>query len=367
MAKGFFQKIADLLSGAPQDKVAETPVEQKAEVAPVPSEVEEPAEEKPVKRVRRSDKPKSAEAETTEEVVKKPATRKRTAKSSVEAEAEPKPAPRRKAAAKSTEESVATVVETPAVAEHKSLGKNIIEKEANLIRLIITKLKENSDGNTSFDRKELTLFVADDLFFDALQDNRFEDSLIAKLDEQLGVSFAAVKLCLGKPYRDMLTTEIAENIFLHIKSNKVTSTIRRAVIYSVEGNGSLIESCYHLDSEEIKTLPMARYNIGRGSQPNMGVGPRRVNQIAIDDDPNCAGAGQNKYVSRAHAYITYSDKGGFILHLEQGGSRAVGKRTHVYRGGVPMELLSTMIPMPLKDGDYIVLSKFVHLLFSQED
>ena len=229
-------------------------------------------------------------------------------------------------------------------------------------------MKENSDGNTNFEKKELTVYVANDnLFFDALMDNKFENTLIAKLDEQLGISFGSVKLCSGKPYKDLLTTEIFNNIFLHIKSNKVTSNIRKAVIYSVEGNGSLIESCYHLDSEHIKTLPMARYNIGRGSQPNMGAGPRRENHIAIDDNPACVGAAQNKYVSRAHAYITYSDHGGFILHLEQGGSRAAGKRTHIYRGGVPMELLNTMVPMPLKDGDYIVLSKFVHLLFSQED
>lgn len=366
---GFFQKIADILAGTPTEEKVEKPV---VETTDTKSEakVEAPAEEKPVKRTRKSTTPKVEDAEPA---AKKPAVRKRTVKAKAEPEeeaeskAESKPTTRRKTVAPAS-----PVVEVAAAEEKPAgqniLGKNIIEKEANLLKLIIAKLKENSDGNTNFEKKELTIYVANDnLFFDALMDNKFENSLIAKLDEQLGISFGSVKLCSGKPYKDLLTTEIFNNIFLHIKSNKVTSNIRKAVIYSVEGNGSLIESCYHLDSEHIKTLPMARYNIGRGSQPNMGAGPRRENHIAIDDNPACAGAAQNKYVSRAHAYITYSDHGGFILHLEQGGSRAAGKRTHIYRGGVPMELLNTMVPMPLKDGDYIVLSKFVHLLFSQED
>lgn len=360
---GFFQKIADILAGTPKEEKVEKPVVEAVDTKPE-AEVEAPAEEKPVKRTRKST---ISTVENAEPAAKKPAVRKRTTKATVEEEAKPKPTTRRKAAPKSPV-SEATVEEKLVVAERRGLGKNIIEKEANLANLIIAKLKENSDGNTNFEKKELTVYVANDnLFFDALMDNRFEDSLIAKLDEQLGISFGSVKLCSGKPNRDLLTTEIADNIFLHIKSNKLTSTIRKAIISSVAGCGSLIESCYHLDSEEIKTLPLARYNIGIGSRPKVGMGPYRENHIAIDDNPNSECYDQNKYVSRAHAYITYSDHGGFLLHVEHGGTRAAGKRTHIYRGGEPMEMLSPMVPIPLKDGDYIVLSKFVHLLFSQED
>lgn len=369
MAKKFFQWITDILNpDSDKDKKNDAAAEG-AVVKPVAepkAEVEEPVEEKPVKKTRSRAKVNEEEAEPA---AKKPTTRKRTAKAAAEEETvKPKSAPRRKAAAKSPASEV-VAEEKPVVAEHKSLGKNIIEKEATLTNLIIAKLKENSDGNTKFENKELSIYIANDnLFFDALIDNKFEESLIAKLDEQLGVSFGRVRLCSGKPNRDLLTTEIADNIFLHIKSNNLSSTIRKAVIYSVEGYGSLLESCYHLDSEHIKTLPMARYNIGRGKHPIMGVGFPRENHIAIDDNPNCAGAVQNQYVSRAHAHITYSDHGGFILHVEHGGTRAAENRTHVnHRDGKSTEMLSTMITQPLKDGDYIVLGKRVYLLFKQED
>lgn len=372
MAKSFFQRIADILKGSPTPDKEDIAATEEVTVKPVAepkAKVHKPAEEKPVKKTRSRAKAKEVDEESASEpAAKKPATRRRPAKVATDEEVKPKPAPRRKATPKAAPVSESAEVAKPAAGEHKSLGRNIIEKEANITSLIIAKLKENSDGNTNFEKKELSIYIANDnLFFDALIDDKFEESLIAKLDEQLGISFGRVRLCSGKPNRDLLTTEIFDNIFLHIKSNNISSTIRKAAIYSVDGRGSLLESCYHLDSEHIKILPMARYNIGRGKHPIMGAGFPRENHIAIDDNPAGANFVYNKYVSRAHAHITYSDHGGFLLHVEYGGTRAAENRTHVYRDGKLKEMLSTEVSYPLKDGDYIVLSRHVYLLFKQED
>ena len=74
---------------------------------------------------------------------------------------------------------------------------------------------------------------------------------------------------------------------------------------------------------------------------------------------------KNKFVSRAHAFISYSEEYGFLLNVEHGGSRMAKKRTHIYRGIEKIELDNVLIPVPLHDGDYIVLSKNVHLLFKK--
>jgi pSer/pThr/pTyr-binding forkhead associated (FHA) protein len=148
-----------------------------------------------------------------------------------------------------------------------------------------------------------------------------------------------------------------------VKTERVT--ICKATINAIAGRGSIIGECVCIDSEEIKTLPNQRYNIGIGKQPFMSDGTHRDNHIAIDDDQSSVEFDKNKYVSRAHAHISYSEEHGFMLQVEQGGTQLAQKRTHIYRGGEKIALNNTLIPEPLQDGDYIVLSKNVHLLYKK--
>ncbi|MDE5639690.1 MAG: hypothetical protein K2I47_07910, partial [Odoribacter sp.] len=146
----------------------------------------------------------------------------------------------------------------------------------------------------------------------------------------------------------------------------IAKAIRKAIILPVENCGSTIDpEGYRLDSETITQLPNSRYNIGAGKHPMVADGSHRENQIAIDDDPNSSEYDKNKYVSRSHANISFSEEFGFMLNVEPSGTRIAKKRTHVYRGSEKIELNNPLVLVPLKHGDYIILSKFVHLQFKE--
>ena len=108
-----------------------------------------------------------------------------------------------------------------------------------------------------------------------------------------------------------------------------------------------------------------RCNIGVGNFIQLDDKTFRENYIAIDDSTKSPQYKYNKYVSRAHAYISFDEERGFCLHVERGGTRNAQKRTHIYRNGETIELNNTLISEVLHDGDRIILSKSVHLLFKE--
>lgn len=245
-------------------------------------------------------------------------------------------------------------------------GRNAIEKKDNLINAVIASLNSNYRGEQySMADKALYIFILDGIFYDSIKDSDFKSELSLAISDELGLVFNSIEIKKGPLPSNEDATELFSKVHIGVKSIQKVKAIRRAIISPVANNGSTIEPEYILDSEEIATLSNCRYNIGAGENPIMADNSHRKNDIAIDDDPNASEFEKNKYVSRAHANITFSEDYGFILHVEFGGTRVAQKRTHIQRGCEKIELDNTLIPVPLKDGDYIVLSKYVHLLFKE--
>lgn len=243
---------------------------------------------------------------------------------------------------------------------------NGISKKRKLLDNIISTLKANYLGQQiTFEKNRLILWIQDNLFYHSIIKSDFKEEFITSLYAELGFAFGAVEIKYDPTKMDLALTEIMPNVFLQIESMNIGSMIRKATLYSVEGYGSLLNAYCTLDSQEIQKIPDKRYNIGIGRFPKMPDGSFRENQIAIDDNQNLPQFEKNKYVSRAHAHIVFSEEYGFLLYVEHGGTRIAQKRTHVYRGDERIELNNTIIPEALRDGDCIVLSKCVRLLFKE--
>lgn len=244
--------------------------------------------------------------------------------------------------------------------------KNSINKKSKLTSALISTLKSNYSGqHVSFEKKALIIWINDNLFYNAIVESDFKEEIITSLNIELGYSFGAVEFKQGKAPEELGLKEIIPNVSPQISNLNEISVIRTAKICPVEGKGSTIDAYYILDADEIKKMPNARYNIGIGKHPKMSDNSYRDNYIAIDDNQLSPEFSKNRYVSRSHAYITFSEEYGFLLHVEYEGTRMAQKRTSIYRGSENIEMNNMLIPEPLKDGDYIVLSKNVHLLFKK--
>lgn len=244
-------------------------------------------------------------------------------------------------------------------------SSNSIDKKGDLLNAVISTLKSNYAGTKiSLKEHSLSLWIDDNLFYTSLMVDKFQDVLITTIIDELGIEFGSIEINSGT-ISDSGITKIMDCCYLDIQPIMSVQTISKAMVSQVQGNGSLINECISIDSNEIQGLPGQRYNIGSGKHPIMSDNSHRENQIAIDDDSSHAEFDKNKFVSRAHAHISYDSKHGFLLYAEPGGTRVAQKRTHIHRGGDKIELNNILIPEPLQDGDYIVLSKYVHLLFKK--
>ena len=234
-------------------------------------------------------------------------------------------------------------------------GQNSIEKIGNLKNEIISQLKSNYRGRErecKMDDKILSIIISDSIFYDSVASSDFKSNLETSVSERLGFTFNKIEIKKGHIPEG--TIEVFPGVHLGTRS-----AIRRATITPVENNATL-EAEYHLDSEEIMRLPNCRYNIGRERCPITANAILRENQIAID----------KRYgpVSRSHANISFSKDHGFLLNVEERGTRTYGKnRTQVQRGGEMNELNNPRTSFPLKDGDYIILGNCVHLLFRETE
>ena len=244
-------------------------------------------------------------------------------------------------------------------------GQNPIEKKDNLISAIMFLLQTNYRGeHHSMKDKVLSISILDSIFYDSVNSSDFKKILETSISDELGMVFNRIEI-KDELLVDINMSELFSNVYIGIKPVQTHKTTRKAVISSVANNGSTISTEYFLDSEEIAKLPNCRYNIGAGKHPILADNSYRENHIAIDDDPNSCEYAKNKYVSRSHANISYSEELGFLLNVEYGGSRAAQKRTYIHRGNEKIELNNTLVPVPLRNGDYIVLSKYVYLLFKE--
>ena len=158
---------------------------------------------------------------------------------------------------------------------------------------------------------------------------------------------------------DLFDVYLQEQTKVSVKTNKL---VKKAQISIFGKKGLLLQDKYELSSEELANEHRKYYNIGRGEFPEMNGASYRQNHIVIDD---ANGLEHNKYVSRAHARIGYSDSLGFYLQVEQGGSRLSGNRTRLFRGEEKIEMENVAVSEPLRDGDLIELGKAVVLVYKE--
>lgn len=243
-------------------------------------------------------------------------------------------------------------------------GNNSIEIEANIKAQICQTLNQYYKGkNVNFENKILTIYILDNILFDSINNSEFKEDLRLYMDNELGYNFNSLDIKSGRPSQGETYTEITPNIFIKIKNVGNLSNSRKAMLVAIPGFGSTVEEKYILDSEELTKGNKKFYNIGVGKYPKMDNASFRENHIAIDDNPNSPQFENNRYVSRAHAHIGYTEENGFMLYAEIGGTPSSGKRTEISRDGEIIRITSTMSPEALADGDCIVLSRKVKLIF----
>lgn len=238
---------------------------------------------------------------------------------------------------------------------------NSINNQASLMKSIEKVLKGYYKGQKySFTDKILRVWVQDGLLLDSLRESKFSDELAIYLDNEMDACFTSIELHQGPIPAKNNFTQVNNDVYLEICSKTKPVLTGRAEIMALPKYGSLLKKKYILDSHEIEKLPSQRYNIGIGEYPNLNV--FRQNHIVIDDDPENPEFDKNKYVSRKHAYIRYSQEEGFLLQAELDGTNKAGKRTRILRNDAIVDV-DEVVAQPLKDGDCIELSKNVRLIF----
>lgn len=196
----------------------------------------------------------------------------------------------------------------------------------------------------------------------------FEQDLMDFWSVERGYDFESVELKQGKPETGGRKVDADfEGMTIYIQEQRkedaaaAEQVVSKAARVSILGEkGSLLQDQYELSNEELAKEHRKFYNIGRGMSWQMGNGGYRQNHIVIDDKNNLE---TNQYVSRAHARIGFSERIGFYLQVEYGGSRLSGNRTRLFRNEEIIEVENEQIKVPLQSGDLIELGKAVLLQF----
>jgi hypothetical protein len=120
-------------------------------------------------------------------------------------------------------------------------------------------------------------------------------------------------------------------------------------------NGTAEKEVYTLTSTGGKVW------IGREKKVQAGDGFYRVNTIAFPGGAHDS----NKYVSRQHAHIEWSDEAGcFLLYADEGGVPPRNKVKVRSMDSTPVKLQATNIGHPLQEGDQIILGDSALLEFT---
>ena len=372
MGKSFFGFIADLLEGKKtpvngSEKVEEKVVAPAVEAAPTPAAVEPTPVAAPA--VEAAPAPAAAEpapvASPAVEAAPAPAAAEPAPVAAPAVEAAPIPV------AVEPAPVAAPVVETapapaPAVTEPvRRMAGNAIEVEAKVIKAVMSTLDSVFRGNRNvdFSNKDLVIWVADNLLFEGLSNANFRDTLMVQLADMSGLVFRQVTLKYLSSTVGVTYTPAIDGVFLEVSGGQDISKGRTARITVYEGQGSMLQDEYILNSVELQKPSMRVYNIGSGKFVKMANGLMRKNYIVINDDENSPEFELNRFVSRSHAHIDFNEDYGFRLSVESKGTKMAGKRTRIIRGDKVFDLNNTLVPEPLVDGDIIELSKSVMLLF----
>lgn len=198
--------------------------------------------------------------------------------------------------------------------------------------------------------KTLTIWIADDIKRDLL--TQHHDRLLTNIHDNSGLPIADIAFNGGE-IPSGATKLFDDSAFTVESQNTQTASSQQATISIHKGEGTLMQPEYVINSNG------GKYPIGRGST--------EPNAISIVADPSDANYEKNKFVRSHHAYIEYLKDFGFCLFVEQNGTQIFGKsRTQICRANekYTLELNNPMQPIPLHDGDIIVLGKSVELKWS---
>lgn len=366
MGRSFFSFIADILEGKKSSKDVNV---EGVKTAPAEPVAPAPAPAEPVAPAPAPAEPVAPAPAPAEPVVPMPAPAEPVAPAPAPAPAPaepvaPAPAPAEPVAPAPA--PAAPVAPAPAPAEPvRRIAGNAIEVEAKVIKAIMDTVDSLFRGNRNIDlsKKDLIVWMADNLLFESLSNANFRESLMLQLADMSGIAFRQVTLKFLATTVGVTYTQAIDGVYLEVSGGQEISKGRTAKISVYEGQGSLLQSEYILNSVELQKPSFRVYNIGIGVFVKNSNGLMRKNHIVINDDPNDLAFVKNKYVSRSHAHIDYDEDYGFRLFVEQNGTAMAGKRTRIIRGDKVLELNNTLVPEPLIDGDIIELSKNVLLLF----
>lgn len=245
-----------------------------------------------------------------------------------------------------------------------------IESKDGLLQSIIKTLSDVVEYKDSTNGKRLTIWLdCNQAKYANYDTEAYKHHLLSSLINECGYGFDEVCFSLGKPAEDLRATVIgnSQHEYLQIQERNIVATETKCstAIISIHGNaGSLLQDQYILSFEDMKAKNITAYNIGAGQFPQIPSGYRE-NHIAIDDNPNSPMIERNKYISRMHAHIGFSEKFGFYLQVEKDGTRLLGKRTRIFRGEEQIECENPQAKVPLQSGDLIELGKHVVLKFME--
>ena len=255
--------------------------------------------------------------------------------------------------------------EVPVTEEKKPLS-NSVETRGKIKKSTLTLLNSLYLTNPEICKMKhlIVWFDTDTITFNSYAD--FSQELENYWAVESGYVFEKVELKHGKPESEKVARKIDAgigSIAIYLQEQEEghkNSVVKRANISIFGGKGSLMQEQYELSSETLEKESKKYYNIGRGEFPDIEGGRYRQNHIAIDDKNNLE---TNRYVSRAHAHIGFSETIGFYLQVEYGGSRLSGNRTRIFRGEEKIEVENLEVKEPLQNGDLIELGKAVVLQF----
>lgn len=242
-----------------------------------------------------------------------------------------------------------------------------IEGKEELAKSVCKKVSKYLDGATSGGNTKMIVWLDTEyLIFKTYDTVEFRQQLQSAMVNECGITFESVECRMGKPAEELRCTPVGKSgrVMMQVLENKPEKIeVHQKASISIFGNsGSLLKDEYILSSDEMREKSVPVYNIGAGEFPQVPTGYRQ-NHIAIDDNPNSPMVEKNKYVSRKHAHIGFSDEFGFYLQVEIDGTRLMGKRTRIFRGEKIIEMDNPQAKEALQDGDLIELGKAVTLRY----
>lgn len=242
-----------------------------------------------------------------------------------------------------------------------------LEDKEELLHKIVKMMNRFLDIAETDNGKNLVIWLDTDMLsFQAYDTENYRKRIQASLLNEYDFKLDTVSFRIGLPSEELRCTPVGHSgkAFLQmLRDVSVPHTHNRKASVSIFGNaGSLLHSPCILSADEIHQKNLPAYNIGAGEFPKVQLGYRQ-NHIAIDDTPDGPMFEKNKYVSRMHAHIGYSDMFGFYLQAEKDGTRRMGKRTRIFRGNQIIEMDNTQAKEPLQSGDLIELGKSVVLQY----